>query len=86
VFGDSDFATNAYYFEIGNGDMAVNSLDWAAGQENLISLTPKSTTQRFVTPPSSEAASLIFLLTIILMPGGVILMGVITWWNRRQRA
>lgn len=86
VFGDSDFATNGYFFEIGNGDMAVNSLDWAAGQENLISLTPKAPTQRFVVPPSSQAASLMFLLTIILMPGGVVLMGVITWWGRRQRA
>jgi ABC-type uncharacterized transport system involved in gliding motility auxiliary subunit len=86
VFGDSDFATNRYFFEIGNGDMAVNSLDWAAGQENLISLTPKASTQRFVTPPSAQTASAIFLLTIILMPGGVVLMGVITWWNRRQRA
>jgi ABC-type uncharacterized transport system involved in gliding motility auxiliary subunit len=85
VFGDSDFAANGYFFEIGNGDMIVNSLDWAAGQENLISLTPKTSTQRFVVPPSSQAVSLIFLLTIILMPGGVVLMGVLTWWNRRQR-
>jgi ABC-type uncharacterized transport system involved in gliding motility auxiliary subunit len=86
VFGDSDFAANAYFFELGDGDMVVNSIDWAAGQENLISLTPKASTQRFVVPPSSQAAGLIFLLTIILMPGGVVLLGVITWWNRRQRA
>jgi ABC-type uncharacterized transport system involved in gliding motility auxiliary subunit len=86
VFGDSDFAANGYFFEIGDGDMIVNSVDWVAGQENLISLTPKASTQRFVVPPSSQAASLIFLLTIILMPGGVVLLGVITWWNRRQRA
>jgi ABC-type uncharacterized transport system involved in gliding motility auxiliary subunit len=86
VFGDSDFAANGYFFEIGDGDMVVNSIDWAAGQENLISLTPKASTQRFVVPPSSQATSLIFLLTIILMPGGVVVMGVITWWNRRQRA
>lgn len=85
VFGDSDFAANGHFFEIGNGDMVVNSLDWVAGQEDLISLTPKASTQRFVAPPSSRTASLIFLLTIILMPGGVVLMGVVTWWGRRQR-
>ena len=85
VFGDSDFAANGYFFQIGNGDMLVNSLDWASGQENLISLTPKTSTQRFVSPPSAQTTGLIFLLTIILMPGGVVGLGLLTWWGRRQR-
>jgi ABC-type uncharacterized transport system involved in gliding motility auxiliary subunit len=85
VFGDSDFAANGYFFQIGNGDMLVNSLDWTSGQENLISLTPKTSTQRFVSPPSAQTTGLIFLLTIILMPGGVVGLGLLTWWGRRQR-
>ena len=51
VFGDSDFATNAYYGFYGNGEMIMNSIDWAAKEENLISLTPKTSVQRTLVQP-----------------------------------
>jgi ABC-type uncharacterized transport system involved in gliding motility auxiliary subunit len=84
VIGDSDFASNSEFFGYGNGDLVVNAIDWASGQEQLISLTPKASTPRFVTPPSVQASGLIFLTTVILLPGGVVLMGVVTWWKRRK--
>lgn len=86
VFGDSDFATNAAYFGLGNGDLLVNSIDWAAHQDQLISLTPKQSTPRFVTPPSVQAIGLIFLITILLIPGAVIVLGVSIWLRRRRQA
>lgn len=86
VFGDSDFASNAYYSQLGNGDLFVNSVDWLAHQEDLIQLTPKQQTQRIVTPPTVQAVGLIFLLTVILIPGGVIGAGVTVWWRRRQHS
>lgn len=86
VFGDSDFAANNDYFGYGNGDLLVNSIDWAAGQESLINLTPKQQTSRFVVPPSVETLGLIFLLTIVVMPGAVLVWGISTWWRRRRRA
>ena len=30
VFGDSDFATNADFFSYANGDLLVNTIDWAS--------------------------------------------------------
>jgi hypothetical protein len=48
VFGDSEFASDAYYAQYGNGDMMINSVDWAAEQEGLISLTPKENTKRLI--------------------------------------
>jgi ABC-type uncharacterized transport system involved in gliding motility auxiliary subunit len=86
VFGDADFASNRFYVELGNGDLIINSIDWAAGQENLISLTPRPSTQRFVVPPSSQVLALIILTTVGLMPGAVVVVGVAVWWQRRRRA
>lgn len=85
VFGDADFATNRFFYQLGNGDLIVNSVDWAAGQENLISLTPKPATQRLVVPPSTQALALIILTTVGLMPGAVVVLGGWVWWQRRRR-
>jgi ABC-type uncharacterized transport system involved in gliding motility auxiliary subunit len=85
VIGDSDFASNQYFYQLGNGDLIVNSIDWAAGQENLISLTPKPATQRLIVPPSTQVMALIVLTTVGLMPGSVVVLGVWVWWTRRRR-
>ncbi len=86
VFGDSDFATNQDYFQYANGDLLINSIDWAAGQESLISLTPKDTTQRFVVPPSRQTVLLIGLLSVVGIPGAVVGLGVSTFVRRRRQA
>jgi ABC-type uncharacterized transport system involved in gliding motility auxiliary subunit len=85
IFGDSDFASNGFFFEFGNGDILINSIDWAVGNEELINLTPKPSTQRFIVPPSDQTIGLIFLVTVVLMPGAVVLMGTSIWWQRRKR-
>lgn len=86
VFGDSDFASNAYYSQLGNGDLFLNGADWLAHQEELIQLTPKQQTQRIVTPPTVQAVGLILLLTVIVIPGGVIGAGITVWWRRRRHS
>jgi ABC-type uncharacterized transport system involved in gliding motility auxiliary subunit len=86
VFGDSDFATNADFFNYANGDLLINAIDWAARQEALISLTPKQSTPRFVTPPTTQAVGLVFLLTVIVIPGAVIAGGVYVWLGRRRHS
>jgi hypothetical protein len=63
----------------------VNSIDWAARQDKLISLTPKPAISRFVLPPTSQAIGGIFLITVILIPAAVLAAGVYVWWSRRQR-
>jgi len=85
IIGDSDFASNADFYNYANGDLLVNSIDWAARQEALISLTPKQSTPRFVTPPTTQAVGLIFLLTVLVIPGAVIAAGVSVWIRRRRQ-
>ena len=86
VVGDSDFAANADYNSYANGDLLINSIDWAAHQDALISLTPKQSTPRYVTPPTTQVVGLIFLLTVLVIPGAVIAAGVYVWLRRRRQA
>ena len=85
VFGDSDFATNAYYGFYGNSDMIINSIDWAAKEENLISLTPKTTVDRTLVQPQAYTMGLIFLGSLVVIPGIVLAAGIGSWLARRRQ-
>ena len=85
VFGDSDFVADSAFTAYGNGDLFVNSVDWAAGQENLISLTPKQTTQRMMLPPQRVSLNLVLLGSVFVLPGLALLAGVGVWLQRRKR-
>ncbi len=85
VFGDSDFASNAYFAQYANGDLIVNAIDWAAEQEGLINLTPKETIFRQLKPVSNLTLTLIAVLSICIIPLLVIGGGVASWLTRRMR-
>jgi ABC-type uncharacterized transport system involved in gliding motility auxiliary subunit len=77
---------NAYYQAYGNGEMIVNSIDWAAKVENLISLTPKTTvTRQLDIPKGTNSMGLIFLGSLVALPGLVLVAGVGTWIRRRKQ-
>lgn len=86
VFGDADFATDGNFTAYGNGDMLVNSIDWAAGQEDLISLTAKDNTARKLSlPPQQWAMNLILLGVVVIIPGLPLASGIAVWVQRRRR-
>lgn len=85
VYGDSDFAIDANVPAYANGDLIVNTVDWAVGQEDLISLTPKNQTTRILVPPQQTAMNLIFLGAVIVLPGLALLGGVLVFFQRRRR-
>jgi ABC-type uncharacterized transport system involved in gliding motility auxiliary subunit len=82
VIGDSDFATNGYSRLAGNADLFLNAVNWLAQDEDLISIRPKSATNRSVTMTESQQRWL-FWLTVLLMPLAVIGAGAYVWWKRR---
>jgi ABC-type uncharacterized transport system involved in gliding motility auxiliary subunit len=85
VFGDADFAIDANFGYLGNGDLLVNSIDWAAEQENLINLTPRAPTQRLLALPQTLTRGLL-LLGAVFVPAGLVLVGgIATWVSRRKR-
>jgi ABC-type uncharacterized transport system involved in gliding motility auxiliary subunit len=85
VIGDADFAIDVNYAYLGNGDLLINSIDWAAGQENLINLTPKPQVTRIMVPPTKYTMGLIALGTIFVLPGLVLVDGIVVFIKRRKR-
>jgi ABC-type uncharacterized transport system involved in gliding motility auxiliary subunit len=85
VTGDSDFASSSFFNNYGNGDFILNSIDWAAQQDNLISLTPRQPIQRMMVPPDPITMNLILLGSVFLLPGLVIFTGIYVWVQRRRK-
>jgi hypothetical protein len=87
VFGDEDFAENQIINQGtgANSDLIVNAVDWASQQENLISLTPRDSTYRFISlPQDAWVLNAIVLTSVCLLPGSFLLMYGIVWYNRRK--
>ncbi len=84
VFGDSEFAADALYTR-GNGDILINAVDWAAEQEENISLTPKPTMPRSFNAPGTLGFIGIILTSLCFIPLLVIGGGAWAWVSRRRR-
>jgi gliding motility-associatede transport system auxiliary component len=82
VIGNSTFAANPYLGQQKNGDLFYNTINWLAQDENLISIRPKSQTNRRVTLTEGQASALRWL-DLFILPGIVIFSGVYIWWKRR---
>ncbi|MSO45844.1 MAG: hypothetical protein EXQ59_03630 [Acidobacteria bacterium] len=82
VFGDSDFATNAYAGVPGNPNLFANAVSWLAQQESLIAIRPKEAQDRRVTmTPRQQTLALVS--SIFLIPAAVFAVGIFAWWRRR---
>ncbi|NOT58727.1 MAG: GldG family protein [Acidobacteria bacterium] len=82
VYGDSDFASNRALGFQKNTDLFLNSVNWLAQDESLISIRPKATTNRSVTMSESQQR-LFFWLCVAFLPLVVMATGVYVWWRRR---
>lgn len=85
VFGNSSFASDTYVDQYGNADLIINSIDWAAKQDELLNLTVKTATTRSLLPISTFAWLMLGLLFILIIPGIIIAGGVISWLVRRAK-
>lgn len=85
VFGNSIFATDQGFDAYGNGNMFINSVDWAAEQEDLLNITPNTPISRTFILPSQIQWILILFGSVILLPGLVVLAGISTWIARRRQ-
>lgn len=85
VFGDADFASNVFFTQYANGDIFINTIDWAAGQEQLINLTTPSAISRTLALPSNLWLLIMAISFLCVLPGLVIAGGIISWLIRRSR-
>jgi ABC-type uncharacterized transport system involved in gliding motility auxiliary subunit len=82
VIGDSDFASNGVFRFQRNPDLFLNSVNWLAEEEDLISIRAKSPSNRSVTMSESQQRTF-FWLSVLFMPLAVIGSGIYIWWKRR---
>jgi ABC-type uncharacterized transport system involved in gliding motility auxiliary subunit len=83
VFGDSDFATNAYAGNVGNADFFMNTVNWLTTQENLIAIRAREPGDSRLTITSREM-DWVWLFSVLGMPLLVAAAGVYTWTRRRR--
>ena len=82
VYGDSDFAANYAIRIQGNQDLFVNIVNWAAQQENLISIRPKAPSDSRMTMTARQASGVLWM-SLLVIPGLVFGTGIMTWARRR---
>ncbi len=83
VFGDSDFATNAYFNLSGNRDLILNAISCLSGDEQAIAIRPRT---RQTTPLYLKETDQKFLLVVptLGLPVFFLLTGASVFvWRRR---
>ena len=82
TIGDSDFAANNAVRIQGNQDLFLNTINWLAQQENLISIRPKPPKRQ--PPDNHGAAGDGGILDVAARDTGAGLRhGVYAWWRKR---
>jgi ABC-type uncharacterized transport system involved in gliding motility auxiliary subunit len=81
IFGDSDFASNGYFQNEGNANIFLNTINYLAEEEDLISIRPKDFEDRRVTLTQAEVSTL-FYLVVIAIPLLVVITGVVFYIRR----
>lgn len=82
VVGNSAFATNRFYSSFANGDFLANSVNWLAGDVELISVRPKLEEARILVV-SQGTFNFIRWSSWLLLPAAVASSGLFVWWRRR---
>ena len=85
VFGDAEFANDTGFYSYANGQMFINSVDWAAGQDKLISLTAYEAEQPIFNPPSPLGTIALIVLAVCLVPLLIVIAGGAVWVAHRRR-
>jgi ABC-type uncharacterized transport system involved in gliding motility auxiliary subunit len=82
VYGSIEFADNrevdgTYY----NRDLILNTVDWLAGQADLVAIRPRGVRASRVQF-SAEQGAVIFYLSVLVMPELLLIAGLAVWWRR----
>lgn len=82
VFGDSDFASNRFVAQGGNGDLFMNATNWLLRARDKITIRPKSTRHRplSLAPGDEFWFRWVYWLALPAIP---IVAGILVWWRRR---
>jgi ABC-type uncharacterized transport system involved in gliding motility auxiliary subunit len=82
VTGSSSWAANRFLGFNGNGDLAVNAVNWLSSDEDLISIRPKQQEDRRITMTRAQL-NLVRATSQFILPLMVVVAGTLVWWKRR---
>ncbi len=82
VVGNSQWSTNSGIRFNGNGDLALNAMNWLSSDEDLISIRPKPPEDRRINMTGAQFWRVLIVSQFVL-PLVVIMAGVSVWWRRR---
>ena len=85
VVGTQAFAQNQTLPPTNNDanlELILGSLQWLAGQDDLIALPPKPDRALPLSLTQDQESTIIFI-TAVLMPGVIVVGGIAVWWRRR---
>lgn len=82
VVGGATWITNSFLSFNGNSDLALNSINWLASDEDLISIHPKAPEDQHITMTRAQMTwvrtATVFGLPLLMMG-----LGTLVWWRRR---
>ena len=81
AFGDSTFVTNRFWARLYNDSLALAAVAWLAGEDELISVTPRAVRASRATLSPTEART-VFYLSVLVIPELILLIGILVWWRR----
>ena len=82
VVGGSGWVANRFITFEGNGDLALNVVNWLSSDEDLISIRPKPPESRRVTMTQRQFNGVLVTSQFVL-PLIVVVAGFGVWWKRR---
>jgi hypothetical protein len=71
------------YRFLGKQDLFLNTVNWVAGDENLISIRPRAAKEGKLTITKKQT-NIIFFFTVVLIPAVIFFSGLGIWWKRRR--
>jgi ABC-type uncharacterized transport system involved in gliding motility auxiliary subunit len=83
LVGSALFLSNQYAGLLGNLDLGINTVNWLAGDDALITIQPRSR-QDLTLELSRVGLSLVGFGFLIVLPLAFLLTGGVIWWRRRK--
>lgn len=83
VVGNGSFLSNTFIGNGGNRALGVNMVNWLAGDDNLITIQPRSAADSRVDL-EQPALYLIAFSFLLALPLAFIITGTVIWWRRRR--
>ena len=83
VAGNSQFVSNPYFNQYGNGDLFLNTVNFLADEANLITFERPNANKPLLLTSSQGTA--IFWIVLIIVPISVLISGIAAYRVRRSQ-